>query len=334
LSRIKIGIIGTGIAARDLHLKPLQELSDRFEIVALCNRTRSKAEDFSKLVGGNPRITTDYRELLSWPDVEAVDIALPIVLNEPVTIDALDAGKHVFLEKPIGHDLAAGRHVVAEAEQHPDLVLLVAENVRYVERFRTAHRLLTEGRIGRPMLVLSQVLSPINPRSPYTATTWRMHPEHIGGYLSDGGVHQVAALQVMMGPISTVGGIVADIRPDDDQEDTMLANLRFESGAVGHLIYSVGVLERDEPPIRIFGTEGSMAVHDQQIVITDAGGSEETLDLSNAPSGYVEELADFYRAVAEGKPPAVTPRQALSDLAVIAATFQSSDGGTTVNIDA
>lgn len=334
MSRIKIGIIGTGIAARDLHLKPLQELSDRFEIVALCNRTRSKAEDFSKLVGGNPRITTDYHELLSWPEVEAVDIALPIVLNEPVTIDALRAGKHVFLEKPIGHDLEAGRHVAAEAEQHPGLVLLVAENFRYEERLRTAHRLLAEGRIGRPMLVLSQVLSPINPSSPYTATTWRMHPEHIGGYLSDGGVHQVAALQVMMGPIAAVQGLIADIRPDDDQEDTMLANLRFESGAIGHLIYSVGVLEREEPPIRIFGTEGSMDVHPRQIVVTDASGNQETLDFSDAPSGYEEELADFYRAVAEGKTPDVTPSQALSDLEVISAAFQSSANGQTISIQA
>ena len=128
MSRIKIGIIGTGIAARDLHLKPLQELSDRFEIVALCNRTRSKAEDFSKLVGGNPRITTDYHELLSWPEVEAVDIALPIVLNEPVTIDALRAGKHVFLEKPIGHDLEAGRHVAGDVNVGPAVVVEIGRD--------------------------------------------------------------------------------------------------------------------------------------------------------------------------------------------------------------
>lgn len=333
MSRIKLGIIGTGLAARDLHLKPLQELADQFEIVALCNRTRSKAEDFAVLAGGNPRITTDYNELLSWPEVEAVDIALPIVLNEPVTIDALRAGKHVILEKPIGHNLEAGKKVVAEADNHPDLVLLVAENLRYEERFRAAQRLLSEGRIGRPMLVLAQVLSPVSPSSPYTATTWRMHPEHIGGYLSDGGVHQVAALQVMAGPVREVQGLIADFQPDDDHEDTMLANLRFETGAIGHLTYAVGVLQRDEPPIRIFGTEGSMAVHSRRIVITGSDGNEQTLDFSGAPNAYVEEFRDFYRAIAEGKPPDVTPRQALSDLAVIAAAFQSSSDGNAVAIN-
>jgi predicted dehydrogenase len=333
LKGVRLGIIGTGLAARDLHLKPLQELADRFEVVALCNRTQSKAEDFRDLIGGSPRITTDYRELLSWPEVEAVDIALPIVLNERVTIDALRAGKHVILEKPIGHDLEAGRHVVEEADRHPDLVLLVAENLRYEERFRAAHHLLSDGRIGRSMLVLAEVLAPISPSSPYTATTWRMHPEHIGGYLSDGGVHQVAALQVAAGPIRAVQGLVGDFHPDDDQEDTMVANLRFASGALGHLTYSVGITEREEPPIRVFGTEGALAIHRHRIVITGGDGNEETLDFSSTSNPYTLEFLDFYRAVAEGKPPDVTPRQALSDLAVIAAAFKSSEQGTTISID-
>ncbi len=334
MKRIKLGIIGTGLAARDLHLEPLQELADQFEIVALCNRTRAKAEAFRDLIGGGPRITTDYRELLSWPEVEAVDVALPIVLNEPVTIDALRAGKHIILEKPIGHDLEAGRHVVAEADLHPDLVLLVAENERYEERVRAAGTLVSEGRIGRPMLVQAEVLAPRNPNSPYAATTWRIEPEHIGGYLSDGGVHEAAKIQVVAGPVSAVQGIITAFGPEKDPTDTLLANLRFQSGAAGHLTYSVGVLERDEPSLRVHGTEGSLAVHRHRIVVTDADGNEEVLEFSDAPNPYTLEFLDFYRAVAEGKPPDVTPRQALSDLAVIAASFQSSEEGRTVPIEA
>lgn len=332
MKRIKLGIIGTGLAARDLHLKPLQDLADQFEIVALCNRTRAKAEAFRDLVGGNPRITTDYRELLSWPDVEAVDVALPIVLNEPVTVDALRAGKHVILEKPIGHDLEAGRRIVAEADRHPDLVLLVAENLRYEERVRAAGKLVAEGRIGQPMLVQAEVLSPRNPDSPYAATTWRIEPEHIGGYLSDGGVHEVAQIQVIAGPVSAVQGIITAFGPEKDPTDTLLANLRFQSGAAGHLTYSIGVLQRDERPLRVHGTEGSIAVHRNRVVVTDATGNQETLDFSDAPNPYTLEFLDFYRAVAEGKPPDVTPRQALSDLAVIAAAFESSETGDTVQI--
>lgn len=333
MRRIKLGIVGTGLAARHLHWPPLKELADRFEIVALCNRTRAKAEDFRDLIGGDPRITTDYHELLSWPEVEAVDVATPIVLNEPVAIDALRAGKHVIVEKPIGHNLEAGRRIVAEADRHPDLVLLVAENLRYEERVRAAGALVAEGRIGRPMLVQAEVLAPRNPNSDYAATTWRIEPEHIGGYLSDGGVHEAAKIQVVAGPVSAVQGFIGTFGPENDPTDTLLANLRFHSGAVGNLTYSVGVRQRDEPPLRVHGTEGSLAVHRHRIVVTDPAGNEETLDFSDAPNAYTREFLDFYRAVAEGKHPDVTPRQALSDLAVIAASFQSSDEGRTIPIE-
>lgn len=324
---VRLGIIGTGLAARDLHWPALRELPDRFEIVALCNHNPAKAEAFAALIGKQPRITADYRELLSWPDVDAVDIALPIALNASVTIDALAAGKHVFLEKPIAGDMASARQVVAAAEQHPDLVLLVAENCRYDDRFLTARHVLDEGSIGRPIMLHADILAPLSPDSPYTATAWRIEPEHLGGYLSDGGVHAAAALQVLGGRIDRVQGMIAAFRPEEDPTDTLLANLHFESGAVGHLTYSVGVARGEPSVFRVYGTAGSLAVHDHRLVLaTDEG--EREIDLSSAPNPYLLELIDFYQAISTGTEPAVSPQDALDDLALIDAAFRSSREGT------
>ncbi|MDQ2744313.1 MAG: Gfo/Idh/MocA family oxidoreductase [Chloroflexota bacterium] len=322
---VRLGIIGTGLAARDLHWPALKELRDQFEIVALCNRTRSKAEAFASLVGGDPRITTDYPELLSWPDVDAVDIALPIVMNAAVTIDALRAGKHVFLEKPIAGDLAGGKAVLSAAEEYPNRVLLVAENVRYEERFRQARRLLDEGLIGRPMMLTVDVLSPLGVDNPYAATSWRVNPEHLGGYISDGGVHAVAALQVLGGRIDGVQGMISSFRPEQDPTDTLLSNLHFTAGAVGHLTYSVGVAREDPSIFRVYGTGGSLEVYDQHLVVTTDSGARQ-IDLSSAPNPYTLELADFYRAITTGTSPVVSPMDALTDLAVIDAAFRSSRG--------
>ncbi|MDQ2744059.1 MAG: Gfo/Idh/MocA family oxidoreductase [Chloroflexota bacterium] len=334
---IRLGIIGTGLAARDLHWPALRELSDRFEIVALCNHHREKAESFAALIAGDtlepakpPRITTDYRELLSWPDVDAVDIALPIALNASVAIEALEADKHVFLEKPIAGDLASGRRVVAAAEQHPNRVLLVAENRRYDERFLTARRLLDEGSIGRPVMLHVDILAPTSPSSPYTATTWRITPQHLGGYLSDGGVHAAAALQMLGGRIDRVQGMIASFRPEEDPSDTLLANLHFESGAVGHLTYSVGVARSEPSVFRVYGTAGSLAVHNRGVMLTTDEGERE-IDLSSAPNPYARELIDFYESISEGKEPAVSPLDALDDLAVIDAAFRSWREGTIVS---
>lgn len=83
MRKVKLGIIGTGLAAKNLLLPALQKLKNKFEIVAVCNHTEKKAKEFSKLVGGVP-VYNDYQELLKRDDVEAVDITLPIHLNYKV----------------------------------------------------------------------------------------------------------------------------------------------------------------------------------------------------------------------------------------------------------
>lgn len=326
---VRLGVIGTGIAARDLHWPALSQLGDSFEIVAICNRTRSRAESFAELTGANPRITTDYRELLSWPEVEAVDIVLPIALNAEVTIAALEAGKHVIVEKPIAAGLEGGFQVVAAAAAHPRQVLLVAENIRYDPRFTEARRLIDEGQIGRPVMLHADVLAPARPDSPYALTTWRITPQHLGGYLSDGGVHAVASLHMLGGRIDEVQGLITSFHPDIDPTDTLLANLRFVSGAVGHLTYSVGVSRGEPGAFRVYGTDGVLAVM-ARLVSVISGDVEKEIDLSAAPNPFLLEFEDFHRAIVDGTSTSVQPRDALDDLRVIDAAFRSSRDGNCI----
>ncbi len=329
--RIRLSIIGTGIAARDLHWPPLHRQSDHFEIVAVCNHTRSKAEAFAQLTGQHPRITTDYHDLLAAPDIEAVDIVLPIALNAPVAIDALRGGKHVIVEKPIAGDIASGEEVVAEAHRRPEQILLVAENMRYEPRIRRARELLDAGRIGRVVMLHADVLSPLDPENPYTQTAWRQQPEHLGGYLSDGGVHQVAVLQMLAGPVTTVQGLVTSFHSGEDVPDTMLANLRFATGAVGHLTYATDVHRREQSPLRVYGTEGTLEIHEDRMVLSNGDGDQE-IPTAGGPTGLDQEFADFYTCVTTGKRPDVSPADALRDLEVIDAAIRSSRYGEVVEL--
>jgi len=329
--RIRLGIIGTGIAARDLHWPPLHRQSDHFEIVAVCNHTRPKAEAFAQLTGQDPRITTDYHDLLAAPDIEAVDIALPIALNAPVAIDALRAGKHVIVEKPIAGDVVSGEEVVAEAHRRPEQVLLVAENMRYEPRIRRAREVLDAGRIGRVVMLHADVLSTLDPENPYTQTAWRQQPEHLGGYLSDGGVHQVAVLQMLAGPITTVQGLVTSFHSGEDVPDTMLANLRFATGAVGHLTYATDVHRQEQSPVRVYGTEGTLEIHEDRMVLSNRDGEQE-IPCAGGPTGLDQEFADFYACVTTGKRPDVAPEDALRDLEVIDAAIRSSRYGEVVEL--
>src|SRR5215216_2786121 len=117
---VRLGIIGTGIAVEKLHWPALRQMPDHFDIVAFANHTRPKAEAFAQLAGlSMDNYHTDYAELLARDDVDAVLICLPIPLLYPSTRAALEAGKHVLCEKPVGGNLDQGRDFLALGELFP-----------------------------------------------------------------------------------------------------------------------------------------------------------------------------------------------------------------------
>lgn len=327
--RIRLGIIGTGIAARDLHLPALAKMPDLFEVVAICNHHLDKAHAFAQLLDSKPVVTDDYHALLAMSDVEAVDLTLPIALNARLTTEALRAGKHTIVEKPVAATADAGRAVVAEGSTHPDLVLLVAENVRYERRFRVARELLDRGKIGRVVMIHADVLQPVDSSNPYAQTAWRQKPEHLGGFLSDGGVHQTAAMHVLGGPVVAVQGLITSFGGSDDGPDTYLMNLQYASGAMGHLTYSVGVFAEEPAPFKVFGTEGTLVVHPEHIHVVTNDGAE-VVPVPSEPNGFELEFRDFYRAIVEGKPLDVTPQQELDDFLLVDAAFRSFREGITI----
>jgi predicted dehydrogenase len=134
---VRFGIIGGGMmgrefasaAARWLHLP---EMTIRPEIVAVCNRTLDtpKIDWFKKSIPALAQVTSDYRELLNNPEVEAVYIAVPHNLHEEFYTAALDAGKHLMGEKPFGIDRKANEAIMAAARQHPDCFVRCSSSSR------------------------------------------------------------------------------------------------------------------------------------------------------------------------------------------------------------
>ncbi|MGH7451962.1 MAG: Gfo/Idh/MocA family protein, partial [bacterium] len=101
---LRLGVIGCGLATKNLHWPALRNLTDKFRIVAVCNHTPDKAREFAQIAGLN-KFETDYRRLLDSPEIDAVLVSLPIDKNAAVTRDCLAAGKHVLCEKPLAHNL-------------------------------------------------------------------------------------------------------------------------------------------------------------------------------------------------------------------------------------
>jgi len=129
---VRLGLIGAGIAAKELHWPALARLKDRFRVVAVSARRKENAEALAALAGG-AHVTVRYADILERTDVEAVVITVPFAMNARVVRDSLAAGKHVLVEKPLAPSEVEARRLAAleRKKRKVPLVTMAAENWRY-----------------------------------------------------------------------------------------------------------------------------------------------------------------------------------------------------------
>lgn len=137
--RVRIGVIGAGSIAQQMHLAYLAELADRFEVVGVCDVSARLAERAAAPFGA--RATTDYRELLAL-EPEAILIAVNVP-SEDLTVAALEAGVHVLVEKPMAWSPQRAAEVEAAAERS-DAVLLIGYMKRFDPGYLLAERIVAE----------------------------------------------------------------------------------------------------------------------------------------------------------------------------------------------
>src|SRR5882724_2687107 len=145
--RINVGLIGTGGRCR--HLIPSLARVPNVRITALCDVYEPNIDLTVRtgVVQPQPFTTRDYRELLARNDIHAVLIASPDHWHTPMTIDAMAAGKDVYVEKPLTHNLAEGRAILEAAARHRKVVQ-VGTQQRSMTHIIRAKELIQAGRIG------------------------------------------------------------------------------------------------------------------------------------------------------------------------------------------
>lgn len=313
MSAVKLGIVGCGIAMRELHYPALSELRDLFSVVGVTSRTRESAETCAELFGTE---SYAYDELLRR--VEAVDIAVPTHLNRGLIEKALDAGVHVICEKPIAESVETGERIV-EIAGRAKPVLYIAENYRHYTAYTKARELLKE--IGEPEFVLYSRFQCMERNFKYAGTEWRKEPKHVGGFLSDGGVHDVAAMRMVVGDVKGVRAFASTVRSYLGSYDTMAASLLFENGLIGN--YSVSYGLSGEDLFVISGTEGRMRI-DKKALRIEKNGGEKEIRIGEEDT-YKKELIDFYEVLNGKKNRLGSPEEALKDLRVIEEAVKSSE---------
>ena len=332
MQTVKLGIIGCGIIASELHAPALKALAPRFDPCAFCNRTPEKAIRMAEYFGyGEKEVWTDWRAFLKEADVEAVLICMPIDMNFEVGSAAAAAGRHVICEKPLGASLDQARKAV-EIPGKYGITYLLAENYHYHPTFSQAAAMAAEGAIGNIEFLSWNAFRFMEKGNKYAHTAWRMNHKYPGGYVFDGGVHNTHVIQMVAGKVKAVMGLTRSVEPFRGKIDTALALLEHENGVHTTLNMSWAALnDKKAYSLRIFGSQGSLIVDNNSIKLLNVSGRQNHISISEG-SGFQQELQDFHQAVTTGKPLSMTTEMALHDVEIILGILESAETGNKVTI--
>eukprot|EP01124_Arcella_intermedia_P033965 TRINITY_DN830_c0_g1_i1.p1 TRINITY_DN830_c0_g1~~TRINITY_DN830_c0_g1_i1.p1 ORF type:complete len:290 (+),score=51.55 TRINITY_DN830_c0_g1_i1:43-870(+) len=269
---VGLGVIGAGLFAQSFHVPALNELQSLFKVKAVYSRSLESAMRLKELLVMHQDVRVYYGDnldgLLSDPEIEAVDICLPIDMQPQIIQKALQSGKNVISEKPVAPNCKMGEELIDEYEKkYSNLVWGIAENYCYEPYIIEAKNYVTSGKIGNVRIVNLAAFPNITNTSPYFHTTWRKNPNFVGGYLLDGGVHFVAALRYILGDIQMVSGFQSQFNNELPPADSLVSAFRLQNGALGTMTISFACTaiaapfqEKAPPLITIMGDKGILTV--------------------------------------------------------------------------
>jgi predicted dehydrogenase len=219
-------ILGTGMWAPRI-AAAAQRAGSR--VVTCFGRDEGRRREFAERFGCQPASSLD--EAIGHPDVEGVLVVTPNDVHLEHTLACAELGRHVFVEKPIADTLEAGERM-RDACIEAGVVLMVGHAFRRLGAARRTKELIDGGALGRVVLAEANMSLP----GTFKPQAWRaQRSRNCGGPLMQLGIHHVDTLAYWLGPIRRANGRFAHVHADADIDDVGVAQLVFESGALGVL---------------------------------------------------------------------------------------------------
>jgi len=294
--------------------------SELVTIVGAGSRDPARAEAYVR-EHGLERAWPSYEAVLADPEIDAVYVALPNTLHVEWSIRALEAGKHVLCEKPMGHDPAEVARAFDVAER-AGLVLMEAFMYRHHPQIKRARELLDGDAVGELRLVRAAFCSTVG-----RPDDVRWIRELGGGALLDVGCYCVSGLRLVAGEPEEVFGVQTltaggvDIR--------FVGTLRFGGGVLGH--FSCALDTAPSQALEAVGSDGTLLVShpftaDVERVELRRGEKLEEIEVEHVDR-YRLQLENFARAIRGDEPPLLGRDDAVAQALTIDALFRSAETG-------
>lgn len=331
------GIIGCGrIAPR--HAQSIVGKPDS-KLIAVTDIVESRANKYAH--DYEVDAYSDYHFMLERDDIDIINICTPSGLHAEMAINAMRAGKHVIVEKPMALSLQDADRMIATSKSEGVKLCVVLQN-RFNPPIQDLRRVVNEGKLGR-LLLGNATIRWYRPQEYYEDGwhgTWAMD----GGALMNQSIHHIDALQWMMGSVESVFSYSATLAHKMEAEDIGLAVIRFENGGLGIVEGSTVTYPQNlEGSIAVFGDHGSVKVGGTALNRKEFWKIEGELEHErellmheqvDPPSIYGKShesvITDVIRAIKEDNEPLTNGGEGRKSIALVLAMYESSRTGKPV----
>ena len=268
---IKIGVVGCGDRGNGI-MKVMKNLGSKFEVVAICDVLKFRSDIAQQIVPA-AKSYTNYWQLVADKSVEAVVIATPLSLHYPVAVAALEAGKHIYLEKAMTYSIEEAIDLVKLAKKYPKQIIQVGHQYRYTPLYFKVKDMIAKGYLGKITQIETRWDRNWNWRRPVPAgytdeqVNWRMYKKYSGGLVAELLSHQIDfinwAFDTHPDVVYGTGGI--DFYKDGRETfDNVQVTMRYnKEGMIGNF-GATCANEREGYIFKLRGTKGtvSLLMHD------------------------------------------------------------------------
>ena len=307
IHKTNIAVIGAGRIG-NLHSKHLSSSISAAELTAIADIDLQAAQETAAQFN-IPTAVSDYRELLDDPDIEAIAICSPTHTHTQIIQEAAVAGKQIFCEKPIGHDLSKVDQALKAVEKE-GVKLMIGFNRRFDPNFRKVHEMIIEGKIGVPHILHITSRDPAPPPMEYLQVS--------GGIFFDMTIHDFDMARYLIASEVSEIFVVGTVRVDPKigefgDLDTVIITLRFANGAIGTIDNSRKAIYGYDQRVEVFGSKGMVTASNPTLdthVYSNQEGIHSALPLyfflDRYSTSYMIEMREFIESVQNNTPPPIT----------------------------